>query len=333
MPDIPIDKVLSIAQKERASVEPIACLFCAEAYPPHALINHMFTFHSFVAGKPDNMVFVPELVEKLREKLESLVCVCCEKTFKDRATLHAHMKKKRHMRLPREGSEYDRFFIVQYLDEATRAERLRLAPATAMQSSYYADDPAWEDDDASRSEVSGVADDEVHDEDDWSDEVDDETACILCESVLSGVAVALRHCQEEHGLDLKQVCADAKCSFYERMRLVNYARAQLRQHACAFCGKECGDAESFAAHVRDADHDHFVDGLRSARAAGDSFLTQEQWLQPAREGDPLLFLMLDGEEDELDSDDDDDEVDPGLLAEAEARRASLRVRLGNELGA
>lgn len=47
--------------------------------------------------------------------LHRLLCLYCEKTFKDRFTLKEHMRKKLHKKLNPNNKEYDEFYLVNYL--------------------------------------------------------------------------------------------------------------------------------------------------------------------------------------------------------------------------
>lgn len=45
----------------------------------------------------------------------SLQCLYCEKTFRDKTTLKDHMRKKSHRRINANNQEYDRFYVINYL--------------------------------------------------------------------------------------------------------------------------------------------------------------------------------------------------------------------------
>lgn len=46
----------------------------------------------------------------------SLICIYCEKLFKDRTALKEHMRKKLHKRINPNNKEYDKFYINNYLE-------------------------------------------------------------------------------------------------------------------------------------------------------------------------------------------------------------------------
>lgn len=50
----------------------------------------------------------------------SLQCLYCEKTFRDKTTLKDHMRKKAHRRINGNNSEYDRFYVINYLVKTTK---------------------------------------------------------------------------------------------------------------------------------------------------------------------------------------------------------------------
>ena len=44
----------------------------------------------------------------------SLICIFCEKKFKDRNVLKEHMRKKLHKRINPNNKEYDKYYIQNY---------------------------------------------------------------------------------------------------------------------------------------------------------------------------------------------------------------------------
>ncbi|XP_006810291.1 zinc finger protein 277-like [Neolamprologus brichardi] len=81
-----------------------------------SLLNHMAREHSFSIGLPDNIVYCSEFLDTLQDKLDSLQCLYCEKTFRDKTTLKDHMRKKAHRRINAKNHEYDRFYVINYLE-------------------------------------------------------------------------------------------------------------------------------------------------------------------------------------------------------------------------
>ena len=80
------------------------------------LFDHMNESHNFSVGLPDNIVFVEEFLDLLDKKLSENLCLFCEKTFKDRTVLKEHMRKKIHKKINPKNQEYDKFYLVNYLE-------------------------------------------------------------------------------------------------------------------------------------------------------------------------------------------------------------------------
>ena len=72
--------------------------------------------HNFNVGQPNNLVFMDEFVDLIEEKMETLVCVFCEKTFGNREILKEHMRKKGHKKVNPKNEKYDKFYLVNYLE-------------------------------------------------------------------------------------------------------------------------------------------------------------------------------------------------------------------------
>ncbi|VCX37667.1 unnamed protein product [Gulo gulo] len=112
--------------------------------------------HAFNIGLPDNIVNCNEFLCILQKKLDNLQCLYCEKTFRDKNTLKDHMRKKQHRRINPKNREYDRFYVINYLELGKSWEEVQLE-----------DDRELLD----------------HQEDDWSDweECPDSAVCLFCE--------------------------------------------------------------------------------------------------------------------------------------------------------
>ncbi|KAM9077085.1 zinc finger protein 277 isoform 6-T7 [Megaptera novaeangliae] len=95
-----------------------SCVFCNEEFLGNrsVLLNHMAREHTFNIGLPDNIVNCNEFLCTLQKKLDNLQCLYCEKTFRDKNTLKDHMRKKQHRRINPKNREYDRFYVINYLD-------------------------------------------------------------------------------------------------------------------------------------------------------------------------------------------------------------------------
>lgn len=67
-------------------------------------------------GNPHNLVFIDDLIEKIDQKFNDLTCLYCDKVFPEKHTLKEHMRKKLHKRINQENKEYDKYFMVNYLE-------------------------------------------------------------------------------------------------------------------------------------------------------------------------------------------------------------------------
>lgn len=79
-------------------------------------MEHISNVHNILLGNPQNLVYIEEMVDKLDKKMKELKCIYCEKTFPDRTILKEHMRKKLHKRINPKTTEYDKYYIVNYLE-------------------------------------------------------------------------------------------------------------------------------------------------------------------------------------------------------------------------
>jgi len=91
-----LEMVLRVHEEENNSEDfHRSCLFCKLEFEDHCkLFDHMAFDHNFSVGQPANLVFVNKFIDMLQEKLTNLVCLFCEKIFKNRDVLKEHMRKK-----------------------------------------------------------------------------------------------------------------------------------------------------------------------------------------------------------------------------------------------
>lgn len=110
----------------------------------------------------------------------------------------------------------------------------------------------------------------------WEDaEPDDEETiyvqCLLCDSTFSAVNIMLDHCKGDHGFDFLAIRSRYNLDFYGTIKLVNYLRS------------------------------NGIPDLNTAGGQLPSLWTDERYLQPVLENDPMLFSLDDiidfGEED------------------------------------
>ena len=93
------------------------CLFCRKIFSENRsqLFDHLYNDHNFFIGHPDNIIDANEFLDILEEKLKKLLCLYCEREFKNWNVLKEHMRKKGHKTLNHNNREYDRFYLINYL--------------------------------------------------------------------------------------------------------------------------------------------------------------------------------------------------------------------------
>uniref|UniRef100_A0A8C4R1P3 Zinc finger protein 277 n=1 Tax=Eptatretus burgeri TaxID=7764 RepID=A0A8C4R1P3_EPTBU len=114
-----LEEVLQQQQWERQDITfSRECFFCTEHFTGNRslLLNHMAQEHAFSVGLPDNIVSCTQLLDLLQSKLDNFQCLYCEKMFKDKSTLNSHMRKKQHRRINPRNKDYDKFYIINYLE-------------------------------------------------------------------------------------------------------------------------------------------------------------------------------------------------------------------------
>uniref|UniRef100_A0AAX7SPE3 C2H2-type domain-containing protein n=1 Tax=Astatotilapia calliptera TaxID=8154 RepID=A0AAX7SPE3_ASTCA len=261
-----LEEVLEQQQKERddSSFHRL-CMFCSEEFTGNrsSLLNHMAREHSFSIGLPDNIVYCSEFLDTLQDKLDSLQCLYCEKTFRDKTTLKDHMRKKAHRRINAKNHEYDRFYVINYLELGKTWEEVQS-----------------EDD-------RELADDE---DDDWSDwQAHPVSAvCLFCDHQSETLEQIYAHMKEAHGFDLHLLKTELNLKFYQQVKLVNFIRRQIHQSRCYGCTRM---------------FDCRADALRHIAAEGHvmklpemSAWDQPQYYFPTYENDALLCTLSDSEE-------------------------------------
>ncbi|XP_006608794.2 zinc finger protein 277 [Apis dorsata] len=114
-----LEWILSEQTRERTDTNfKRGCIFCRMEFSGLRItyIKHLAQKHNLYLGKPDNLVFIDEFLDKIQTTIDNLICIYCEKLFKDRTVLKEHMRKKLHKRINPNNKEYDKFYINNYLE-------------------------------------------------------------------------------------------------------------------------------------------------------------------------------------------------------------------------
>ncbi|KAM4619198.1 zinc finger protein 277 [Polymixia lowei] len=260
-----LEEILEQQQRERDdnSFHGV-CMFCSQEFTGNrsSLLNHMAREHSFSVGLPDNIVYCTEFLDLLQSKLDNLQCLYCEKTFRDKNTLKDHMRKKAHRRINASNRQYDRFYVINYLELGK----------------------TWE-------EVQSEDDRELVDneDDDWSDWQAHPVCavCLFCEQQSETMDKIYRHMEEAHGFDLHRLKTELNLRFYQQVKLVNYIRREIHQCRCYGCQERFGSTAEVLDHIMAAGH---VMKLPEVSA-----WDQPQYYFPTYENDALLCALSDSD--------------------------------------
>uniref|UniRef100_A0A8C6S679 Zinc finger protein 277 n=1 Tax=Neogobius melanostomus TaxID=47308 RepID=A0A8C6S679_9GOBI len=263
-----LEEVLEQQQKEREDTTfHRPCMFCNDEFTGNrsGLLNHMAREHSFGIGLPDNIVYCNQFLDTLQNKLDSLQCLYCEKTFRDKITLKDHMRKKSHRRINSNNRVYDRFYVINYLELGK----------------------TWE-------EVQSEDDRELVEDgdDDWSDwQAHPVSAvCLFCEHQSETMDQIYTHMKDVHGFDLHKLRLELNLHFYQQVKLVNFIRRQIHQSRCYGCDEKFESRQDVLQHIGTAGHVMNLPDM--------STWNQPQYYFPTYENDALLCTLSDSDEDE-----------------------------------
>ncbi|XP_060052423.1 zinc finger protein 277 [Erinaceus europaeus] len=242
------------------------CMFCNGEFLGNRsiLLNHMAREHAFNIGLPDNIVNCSEFLCMLQKKLDNLQCLYCEKIFRDKNTLKDHMRKKQHRRINPKNREYDRFYVINYLELGKSWEEVQLE-----------DDRELLD----------------HQEDDWSDweEHSVSAVCLFCEKQEETIEKLCVHMEVAHEFDLLKIKSELGLNFYQQVKLVNFIRREIHQCRCYGCHLKFKSKTDLRNHMEEAKHTSLLPEK--------NIWDQPQYYFPTYENDSLLCTLFDSEND------------------------------------
>lgn len=207
------------------------------------------------------MVFIDELIDTVEQKLNTLICIYCEKVFKDRTTLKEHMRKKGHKRINPDNKLYDKFFLINYKGkdnspahhrgsgsgtQNTTINPRRTKPSHAVSDSERKKKPPQE-----RSRVFQTD----NSDSDWSEWTDEEIAivCLFCDFTSGKIESVKEHMRQTHLFDFD--CVVESLNFYQRVKMVNFIRRQMLQKRCVNdCCIEFNSEENLLKHMMAEKH-------------------------------------------------------------------------------
>lgn len=211
------------------------CLYCRDVITGlrSEYLEHLFNKHFLQLGRPENLVFIDELINKVQQSLEDLKCLYCEKIFKDRPTLKEHMRKKGHKKINPNIQFYDKYFLQNYKNE--KAKHVKNMPSPKLVEKL---DEKLESD---------------HEED-WSDwdEENIQLTCLYCKFKNSDFTDLKAHMSAEHRVNFDEETKNF--TFYQKIKIVNFVRRQIQILQCIKCDEKFEELESLLDHMNKEDH-------------------------------------------------------------------------------
>lgn len=211
------------------------CLYCRDVITGlrSEYLEHLFQKHFLQLGRPENLVFIDDLIKIIQQNLETLKCLYCEKIFKDRSTLKEHMRKKGHKKINPNIQLYDRFFLVNYKNE--KAKHVKTMAAKVEEK----DDEKLEQSDQ---------------EEDWSDWAEEtvQLTCLFCKDLSSDFSSLKEHMLADHGVNFDENTKEL--TFYQKIKIVNYVRRQIHIIQCVTCDEKFDTFENLSDHMKAESH-------------------------------------------------------------------------------
>jgi len=209
-----LEEALACQQREREeSSLSLPCIFCRYLARGNRskIIHHLYMIHHLNLGSPDNLVFVQEYIEHLREKMNRNECIYCEKTFSDRNVLMEHMRKRNHREVNPNNNYYDKFYIINYLELGKRWLEV-------LAEDFEDSMPAFESDDEEEDETWNEWNEDNIDEDQFR------VVCLFCNNNQETVPALLSHMDDNHNFDFTKYIQEEKLGIYERSKFINFLR-------------------------------------------------------------------------------------------------------------
>ncbi|MEQ2221553.1 hypothetical protein ILYODFUR_017053 [Ilyodon furcidens] len=175
------------------------------------------------------------------------------------------MRKKAHRRINANNHEYDRFYVINYLELGK----------------------TWE-------EVQSEDDRELVDgeDDEWSDwQAHPVSAvCLFCDHQSETLHLIYTHMKDSHGFDLPNLKMELNLGFYQQVKLVNFIRRQIHQSRCYGCQEKFDSRADML--------DHIISEGHLMKLPQMSAWDQPQYYFPTYENDGLLFTLCDSDEED-----------------------------------
>ncbi|XP_072157140.1 zinc finger protein 277 isoform X2 [Bemisia tabaci] len=248
------------------------CLFCRfeETGTRAKYLEHLASNHNLQLGRPDNLVYIDDFLDNIEDKIKNLICIFCERTFKDRNVLREHMRKKGHKRPNPRNRFYNQFYIVNYREMGK----------------------TWQDETQINCRHQGYRSDSEDEDGHWSDWEEKEESNIVClfcpRSAHSDVGIFL-HMSAYHNFSFKELTHGLH--FYEKVKVVNFIRRKVLDTRCIICDSKAESNSALLVHMEEAKH---------FRLPEKEVWDQPEFFFPILEDDNLLTY--------LENDDTDDKI-------------------------
>ncbi|XP_066251514.1 zinc finger protein 277 [Euwallacea similis] len=243
------------------------CLFCKLQFEGsrQGYLEHLSEQHNLQLGNPQNLVFIEELINVIDQQLQSLNCIYCKGAFPDRAILKEHMRKKLHKRINPADSQYDKFYIVNYL-EVGKSWR------------------AIEKEDDRYALPAGCEENGDQEYSDWNENAD-QIICLFCDHTETDINVLCTHMNVEHDFDIME--STQALDFYQKIKLVNFIRKMVHSFMCPYCAIALESKSELYLHLREAKH-YKIPEVK--------VFDQPEFYFPTYENDSFLYLIDDVED-------------------------------------
>ncbi|PNF33430.1 hypothetical protein B7P43_G03360 [Cryptotermes secundus] len=207
---------------------------------------------------------------------DSLHCLFCNKLFKNQTVLKEHMRKKQHKKINPKDTEFDKFYIINYLEMGKNWRQVKNEP-----------DDDDDDDELSNAENSDrrVSVGNWSDWEEDEDKVENPVVCLFCERSSSFDEIQ-SHMNNAHGFDFTRISVDM--DFYHQVKLVNYVRRQVYMGHCPYCDKILPNRRELLEHM--SMESHFI-------VPQMQLWDQPEYFFPTYENDSFLCHLNDHQDD------------------------------------
>lgn len=259
-----LEKALTQHQFERMDTTfERGCLYCRDIVKStrNDYLKHLFTKHFLQLGKSENLVYVDELLDLVQEKMAKLICLFCEKKFKDRPTLKEHMRKKGHKRINPDIKNYDKFFLVNYKNEKqisygqrTKHAKKPNGPSKASAKQPMQQSMAPKTHHSTHAPRAKSPEQSDHSDRDWSDWEGESQVltCLYCPLNATDFGLLKAHIKTDHCVDFDRLTG--QFSFYDRVKCVNFVRRQMHAMKCLTCSEQFTTTGDLQKHLQQQQH-------------------------------------------------------------------------------